>query len=221
MIWERERNINLLFHLFMHSLVDSCTCPDQNWTRNLGILGQHSNQLSYPARATLSFLIALSKVSDHLSKRCKRSVETSFLYFSLIVSIAYRWEFRTFHFSAERKEGNCHRKTFQSLEKSVDEGNAADTADCEEDDGSVIAWAQLTRSLQMRMAQRKFSQTQELSLFPWGAEKSRPDRDGSFPRATQLSLCPQRSVTVQPFSWYTVGAALQDGPSGVCPTACS
>ena len=26
---EKERKINLLFHLFMHSLVDSCMCPDQ------------------------------------------------------------------------------------------------------------------------------------------------------------------------------------------------
>ena len=25
---ERERNINLLLHLFMHSLVASCMCPD-------------------------------------------------------------------------------------------------------------------------------------------------------------------------------------------------
>ena len=25
---QRERNIYLLFHLFMHSLVDSCTCPE-------------------------------------------------------------------------------------------------------------------------------------------------------------------------------------------------
>ena len=25
----RERNIDLLFHLFIHSLVDSCMCPDQ------------------------------------------------------------------------------------------------------------------------------------------------------------------------------------------------
>ena len=25
---EREQNINLLFHLFMHSLVDSYMCPD-------------------------------------------------------------------------------------------------------------------------------------------------------------------------------------------------
>ena len=26
---ERERNIDLLFHLFMHSLADSSMCPDQ------------------------------------------------------------------------------------------------------------------------------------------------------------------------------------------------
>ena len=26
---ERKRNIDLLFHLFMHSLVDSGMCPDQ------------------------------------------------------------------------------------------------------------------------------------------------------------------------------------------------
>ena len=26
---ERERNISLLFYLFMHSWVDSCMCPDQ------------------------------------------------------------------------------------------------------------------------------------------------------------------------------------------------
>ena len=29
LIRERERDINLLFHLCMHSLVDSCMCPDQ------------------------------------------------------------------------------------------------------------------------------------------------------------------------------------------------
>ena len=26
---KREKNINLLFHVLMHSLVDSCMCPDQ------------------------------------------------------------------------------------------------------------------------------------------------------------------------------------------------
>ena len=30
---QRERDINLLFHLFMHSLVDSCMCLD--WASNL------------------------------------------------------------------------------------------------------------------------------------------------------------------------------------------
>ena len=28
---EREHNIDLLLHLLMHSLVDSCMCPDQGW----------------------------------------------------------------------------------------------------------------------------------------------------------------------------------------------
>ena len=28
---EREREINLLFHLFMHSLVDSWICHDWGW----------------------------------------------------------------------------------------------------------------------------------------------------------------------------------------------
>ena len=37
---ERQRNTDLSFHLFMHSLVDSCMCPDQDWTRNLGVTGQ-------------------------------------------------------------------------------------------------------------------------------------------------------------------------------------
>ena len=32
---ERERNINLLFHLPMHTLVDSFMCPDQEWNPQL------------------------------------------------------------------------------------------------------------------------------------------------------------------------------------------
>ena len=28
---EREREINLLFHLFRHPFVDSCMCPDRGW----------------------------------------------------------------------------------------------------------------------------------------------------------------------------------------------
>ena len=49
---ERERNINLLFHLFMYSLVDSWPGiePEPWCTR------RNSNQLSYPARAGYYFL---------------------------------------------------------------------------------------------------------------------------------------------------------------------
>ena len=50
------RNINLLFHLFVRSLVVSCTCPEWELNRNLGVSGRCSNQLSYPARAVLIFL---------------------------------------------------------------------------------------------------------------------------------------------------------------------
>ena len=46
---ERERDINLLFHLFMHLLVDSCMCPD--WGSNLQPWRTRPNQLSYLARA--------------------------------------------------------------------------------------------------------------------------------------------------------------------------
>ena len=48
---KREKNNDLLFHLLMRSLVDSCLCPD--WELNLQswLLGWHANQLSNPARA--------------------------------------------------------------------------------------------------------------------------------------------------------------------------
>ena len=58
-VWERERererdwNIDLLFYLLMHSLVDSFMSPDQGSNPQLCTLGPRSNQLSYPARATL------------------------------------------------------------------------------------------------------------------------------------------------------------------------
>ena len=38
---EREREINFLFHFFMHSLVGSCKCHDRVLNPNLGVLGQH------------------------------------------------------------------------------------------------------------------------------------------------------------------------------------
>ena len=55
---ERERKVGereiliCLFHLFTHSVVDSCTCLDREQTCNLGVSGRCSNQLSYPARVS-------------------------------------------------------------------------------------------------------------------------------------------------------------------------
>ena len=67
---EGEREIVWLFHLFMHSLVDSCMCPYQGLnpqTHNLGILGQCSNQLSYPARVEKLFK---SQTSQDFTQLC-------------------------------------------------------------------------------------------------------------------------------------------------------
>ena len=47
----RERDIDLLFHVFMHSLVTSCVCPDQELHPQPWYMGWCSNQPSYPARA--------------------------------------------------------------------------------------------------------------------------------------------------------------------------
>ena len=35
----REKGLDLFFHLFIHSLVDSCMCPDRDQTHNIDILG--------------------------------------------------------------------------------------------------------------------------------------------------------------------------------------
>ena len=51
---ERERNIDWLFHLFMHSLVASYMCPDWGSNWQPCVLGQRPNQLSYPAKASWS-----------------------------------------------------------------------------------------------------------------------------------------------------------------------
>ena len=48
-----ERNVYLLFHLFMHSLVASYMCPARGSNLQLWRVGLLSNQLSYPARAIL------------------------------------------------------------------------------------------------------------------------------------------------------------------------
>ena len=59
---ERERegatDINLLFHLFMHSLVDLVCALTRNGTCNLGRWGQCSNQQSYLARASGIFFFS-------------------------------------------------------------------------------------------------------------------------------------------------------------------
>lgn len=52
----RERGIDLLLHLFMPSLVDSSMYPDWGSIRSLGVLGWHSNQLTYLTRAIFIFL---------------------------------------------------------------------------------------------------------------------------------------------------------------------
>ena len=46
-----EREVDLLLHPFMYSLVDSV----RDQTLTLGTTGQYSNQLSYPARAPGDF----------------------------------------------------------------------------------------------------------------------------------------------------------------------
>ena len=43
---EREKNINLLFHLCVHWLLLGCALT-RDRTHNLGLSGCHSNQLSY------------------------------------------------------------------------------------------------------------------------------------------------------------------------------
>lgn len=46
----RETKMELLFHLVMHSLVDSCMCPDRGWNprpapHGCGVSGRCANQL--------------------------------------------------------------------------------------------------------------------------------------------------------------------------------
>ena len=61
---ERKGEIDLLFHLFMHSLGDSCFALTKDRTHNLYIWGQCSNQLpSHPARAVLNFVTVTIRVS--------------------------------------------------------------------------------------------------------------------------------------------------------------
>ena len=62
---ERERNINLLFHLLMHSLVDSCVCPD--WGLNLQL--QHIRTTLHPTELPsqgFSFFLSFSSLLSFL-----------------------------------------------------------------------------------------------------------------------------------------------------------
>ena len=47
---EKERNINLLFHLFMHCLLLVCALNRER-TSNLGVSGCCSNKVRYPSKA--------------------------------------------------------------------------------------------------------------------------------------------------------------------------
>ena len=57
--WERgrkregERDLNLLFHLFIHSLVDSCMCPDRGLNRQLWRIGTTFLQTELPSQGLL------------------------------------------------------------------------------------------------------------------------------------------------------------------------
>ena len=52
---ETERNVDLLFHLWIYSLVDSRVCPDQGLHHKRGLWGRSSDQLSRPAGALIQF----------------------------------------------------------------------------------------------------------------------------------------------------------------------
>ena len=54
---ERERDINLSFHFFMHSLLDSCIRPDGGLNPPPWRIRMTAKQLSYQARVSLVFFI--------------------------------------------------------------------------------------------------------------------------------------------------------------------
>ena len=81
---EGERNISLFCHLLMNSLVDFCVRPDREWTHNLGVLERCSDQLSYLARASSTFLLqnsATSPVSKEIHAHQTLWILPSFLPF--------------------------------------------------------------------------------------------------------------------------------------------
>ena len=66
----RERNIDLWFHSFMHSLVATCMCLTRDGTCNLSISGQCSNQLSHLTKVKIfQFLKTINKLTRSHSRQ--------------------------------------------------------------------------------------------------------------------------------------------------------
>ena len=61
---ERERNIDLLFHLFMHSLVESCTCPDRELNLQPWHIGTTLQPAELPSEDTFIIFRCLLCSSD-------------------------------------------------------------------------------------------------------------------------------------------------------------
>ena len=53
--WEREKNINLLFYLFMHSLISSCMYPDQRSNPQLWHIGKMFWPSDLPGQGLITF----------------------------------------------------------------------------------------------------------------------------------------------------------------------
>ena len=70
-----EREIDLLFQLFIHSFIVSCTCPDRSLNHKLGRLEQCSHQLLYPARVSWKFLNVTSQ--DYGNGYCLLHIQIS------------------------------------------------------------------------------------------------------------------------------------------------
>ena len=94
LIFEKEgvrRNIDLFFHLVVHSLVDSLCALTENRTCNRGIWGWRSNQLSCQARATNLLLFSLVLWEKEFS-------EVLTLLYCCLDSSVLNSAFKTFYF---------------------------------------------------------------------------------------------------------------------------
>ena len=55
-----ERDIYLLFHLLMYSLVASCMCPDLGLNSNLGVFGLYVTNRELPGQGMDVYLLRFS-----------------------------------------------------------------------------------------------------------------------------------------------------------------